>query len=283
MKKYFRIIFLLLFVCIVTGCRKTTDDSKKLTFAEWFIKNSNTAQTEIKKIDCPELNENSILAGSSKIFISDNTIYAYNVDKIFSNEKNCKAIGTIEGNKGIAVSRDNAIDADGFLYNDFWQRVDNINYDGPYVKDTFHTGWTEYFKRFELNTDIITSSDIFDVLNYEVLTYQNSELYAYRIDYMNNNPDGESIVYKINIDAIGNEKILKLYGSLVKTDKAYYILNKNTTNKKECEKYADVKCQYEYNLKKEETLTKYYDEIMNISNDYFITYDYELISVADYK
>ena len=136
MKKYFRIIFLLLFVCIVTGCRKTADDSKKLTFAEWSIKNSNTSQTEIKKIDCPELNENSILAGSSKIFISDNNIYAYNVDKKFSNEKNCKAIGTIEGNKGIAVSQDNAIDANGFLYNDFWQRVDNINYDGTYVKDT---------------------------------------------------------------------------------------------------------------------------------------------------
>ena len=294
MNKKTRVLFILLVsVILVSGCSKTEkiEDNKNLTFTEWAEKNIEI-NNNIRKINCPEINENSIMSGSSEIFITDNNIYKYNVDKLFSNDKNCKLIGTIDGSKPMAVNRDNAIDETGTLYNIFWQRVKDENYDGNYEKDTLHDGWKEYLKRFNVNKQMISASDIYSydeqrhIPNYEIITYTNDGLYLYNIDstnYSSNDyPKGKEFRYKINTDDINDEKIIRLYGSIVKTNKAFYTLSSNLTNKEECNKYADVKCEYEYSLKKDETLTKYYDEILNITNEYFITKDYELISVGGY-
>lgn len=289
MNKKIRVLFVLLVSLIfVSGCSKTEkiEDNKNLTFTEWTEKNIEI-DNKIKKINCPEINENSIMSGSSEIFITDNNIYKYNVDKLFTNDKNCKLIGTIDDSKPMAVNRDNAIDETGTLYNIFWQRVKDENYDGDYEKDTLHDGWKEYLKRFNVNKQMISSSDIFSIdeerhiPNYQIITYTNDGLYLYNIDYMSSS-DGKSDTYKVNTESLNDEKIIRLYGSIVKTNKAFYTISSNLTNKEECNKYVDVKCEYEYSLKKDETLTKYYDEILNITNEYFITKDYELISVGGY-
>ena len=125
-------------------------------------------------------------------------------------------------------------------------------------------------------------NNINNALDYEIITLNDNDLIAYNIDYMNYGeyPNGKDFVYKINIDNINDEKIIKIYSSIIKTDKAFYSISSRKTNKEQCDKYADVKCEYEYFLKKEEILSKYYEEIMNISSNYFITYNYELISMA---
>lgn len=273
---------------IICGCSQNrTKNEEVLSFSDWAIKELfENDNSKIKKINCIEINENSIMSGSNEIFVTDNNIYKYNTDKEFSNNTNCKLIGSINENKPIAVSQNNAIDEYGVLYNVRWQKINDKNYNGNYVKDTLTDGWREYFKRFKVNTNMISANDFFsgdekrNIPYYNILTYVENELYAYYIDY--GYPNGKEFKYKINIDEIGNEEILRLYGSFVKTNKSYYMINANIINKDMCEKYVDVDCEYSYLLKKDEILTKYYDEIMNITNDYFITKDYEMISVNDY-
>lgn len=288
MRKIFLISLLIATMCFVlVGCGKTKiKEEKNLTFTEWAKKN-NKIYNDIRKINCPEINESSIMSGSSEIFITDNSIYKYNVDKLFSNDKNCKLIGTIDGAKPIAVNRDNAIDETGTLYNIFWQLVKDSNYDGNYEKDDLHDGWKEYLKRFNVNKQIISASGNYsserDIPDYEIITYTNDGLYLYKIDYINsNNSNGTEFKYKVNTDSLKDEEIIRLYGSIIKTNKAFYTVSSNVINKEECNKYADIKCAYEYDLKKDETLTKYYDEILNITNEYFITKDYELVNVTGY-
>lgn len=285
-----KIIFSLLMVSmcfVLVGCdQKKLNEEKNLTFAEWAEKN-NKIYNDIKKINCPEIREDSIMSGSSEIFVTDNNIYKYNVDKLFSNDKNCKLIGTITDVKPIAVSKDNAIDETGTLYNIFWQRVENANYDGNYEKDDLHDGWKEYLRRLNVNKQLISANGNYssekDIPDYEIITYTNDGLYLYKIDYINsNNSKGTEYRYKVNIDSLNDEEIVRLYGSIIKTNKAFYKISSVNTNQRECNKYADIKCEYEYNLKKDETLTKYYDEILNITNSYFITKNYELVDITGY-
>ena len=76
--------------------------------------------------------------------------------------------------------------------------------------------------------------------------------------------------YISNPELINNEDIIALYylqkPIYIKTNKAYYILSKYKTNKEECEKYEDIKCEYSYKLNKDETLTKYYNDIKYLAN-----------------
>ena len=74
MNKKIRVLFVLLVSLIfVSGCSKTEkiEDNKNLTFTEWAEKNIEI-DNKIKKINCSEINENSIMSGSSEIFITDN-------------------------------------------------------------------------------------------------------------------------------------------------------------------------------------------------------------------
>lgn len=278
-------VFTICFVLV--GCdQPKVKEEKDLTFTEWAQKN-NKIYNDIKKINCPEIEESSLMSGSSEIFVTDNNIYKYNVDKLFSNDKNCKLIGTVENAKTIAVSKDNAIDEMDTLYNDFWQKVEDSNFDGNYQKDDKHNGWKEYIKRFNVNKQLISASGNYsigkDIPDYEIITYTNDGLYLYKIDYINsNNSKGTEYKYKVDIDSLKDEEIVRLYGTIIKTNKAFYKISSDIINKEECNKYADIKCEYEYSLKKDETLTKYYDDILNITNSYFITKNYDLVDITGF-
>lgn len=280
-----KILFILLIAIIaISGCSKNEVDNSDLSFTKWAVNNIKI-DNEIKRINCPFINENSIMSGSDKVFITDDNIYKYDVDKLFSNDMNCKLVGKITN--PMAVKSENAIDEDGILYNDFWQKVDNDDYDGDYVKDNYHDGWKKYLSSFDINKKLVSARDIYssdperNIPNHEIITYVNNELYLYNIDYMSDS-NGKSSSYKVNTDSLGDEEIIKIYGSIVKTNKAFYIVNSNLVNKEECSKYVDIKCIYEYSLKKDEVLTKYYDEILNITNKFFITKDYDLVSIGGY-
>lgn len=62
------------------------------------------------------------------------------------------------------------------------------------------------------------------------------------------------------------ETLVGIYGSYIKTNKAYYVYG--ATNKNECEKYADIEC--EYGIVKDKTLSDAYDEIYYMNNYYLI-------------
>lgn len=79
-----------------------------------------------------------------------------------------------------------------------------------------------------------------------------------------------------------DETVIALYSGqekqYIKTDKAYYYVNKYKTNKEECEKYIDVKCVYDNRIKKDNTLTEYYNNILyiTISGDNYLEFPIEL-------
>lgn len=290
MKKY-KLIFIVFSIFILTGCNKNNEDLEINnedininSFSDWIEQNLGT---NVEKIYCPEINENSIMSGSGSVFVTDNNIYKYNLEQLFNNEKNCKLIGKNIDDKLVAVFKENAVAEDGSLYNDRWQKIDDENYNGDFVKDTKTEGFKNYFSKFNINKQLLSSSDIFtsnkvlDIPNYDIITYTDNGLYAYKLVWTDSD-DIKEYKYKIDIDAIGNEKILKLYGTFLKTDRAFYMINSQKINKEKCEKYVDVECEYTYFLKKDEILTKFYDDILNITYSFIITMDYEIIDITDY-
>lgn len=235
------------------------------------------------KINCPELTENSIISNfNGEFFITNNNVYQLNYEQVYSNEKNCKLIGNIkEGTKPIIFDNHTIVDNKKNEYYISWEKNEKGDY---YILEPY-TNIYEHFERFDINLELVSAQKYSNGNfgeTYDIITYTQNGLFAYYIDGTYNE-EKKYYSYKINVDNINNERIIKLYGSTIKTDKAFYEINKRKTNKEQCEKYADVKCEYEYYLKQNKILTKYYNEIMNITEGRIITYGYEVFDMGLFK
>lgn len=260
-KKYL-ILMLLSIALLISGCNKNkyvennqlkenNKTNEGLTFWEEIDVRKGKLDLNYDKIICPELTENSIM-NSDYLFVSDNLIYRYNTSKIYNNDKNCIPIGTVSNKNVIFLSLlDGVSESSTNIYSDSEE-------------------WIKFKKNFNINSKLISYRSHFlgDIWqDYDVISFENGELIAYfnkeRIDSKGALMKNHSI--RINTDAITNEKIIKLYGSIIKTDKAFYLVKKSKINAEQCDEYTDVECQYEYVLEKEDFLTKYYDEILNFT------------------
>ena len=99
--------------------------------------------------------------------------------------------------------------------------------------------------------------------DYSIILSVDNKIKLYKPTYNNGEEVGE---YKdINYDFKG-ETVKAIIDNFIKTDKSYYKISRYATNKDECKKYADVKCQYDYKIEKAKYLTENYDKIAIVSN-----------------
>jgi len=70
------------------------------------------------------------------------------------------------------------------------------------------------------------------------------------------------------LDFLVSETIISLNRNIIKTDKSFYILKSKSTNKEECNKYADVECNTMYYVEKIDTLNEIYDKVIAAYDNY---------------
>lgn len=279
-------IFLLLLcsTLLLTGCNKKRNNSKpkERNFVEWTEENLTDFTTNSSKattINCPEINKDSVMIGANNIFINGNNIYAYDEYKLFSNDKNCNFIESFKGDKLVAIQTNlntNVIDERGRLW-----IIDNYTNKINYLHNDLWKDFVKIFNNHNISKIIISGNDtqytVTSLPVHNIVAYNNNELNLYDFSFQKD----QSNIYKVNIDNIKNEKIVKIYGSIIKTNKAFYIIKPYATNKDKCKKYVDIKCNYENKLVKHKILSKYYDEILNITGNSIITKDYKVIPLVE--
>lgn len=206
---------------------------------------SNPLNNENKKINfdkdnyqnfkCDVLNDVSIV--EMNYFLTKyGDLYYYDLGN-YKNGQNC-----------VEVNNANKIK---FKYGDMWVGVDKNIYQTNNKKEIQQFN----LKNYPVPEDVLAADDI---LKYDHNLILKKDGIIYNADSLE--------IYK----SFDNEKILDYkYESkkiiYLKTDKAYYI---NTiTNEEECRKYSDAKCKYK--LKRNDFLTKHYNEIAFI-DDYSI-------------
>lgn len=275
------LVILSIFIDNASKSSKTTiDKEKKENTSENQSKNKlskgfQERHTYYKTIKCPVLNDENIIgyiggsaSGNIQYIVTKNTVYVLNKSKLFSNDTNCKSIITEN------------FDSDIFNTSCDWGGCSietQNNYYTYSATDDKITKMEEdmeiYYKNFgrfsKLGNNVL--KDIGTYINFEdyvlILSVDN-KIKLYKPTFDNNgNEIGE---YKdINYDFKG-ETVKAIIDNYIKTDKAYYKISKYATNKDECKKYADVKCQYEYKIEKAKYLTENYDKIAIVSSNEII-------------
>lgn len=257
-------IFLIILIMLITGCEN--NDTTEENLLNDLIKINKKFNLKEESFICNELNENSIIDGN--IFVTGTKIYELNLQKIYSNETNCIEVGELQpGRYAKYINRGTIIDnkGEGYRLQDP-MRNDDYNYEKKEYK---------YDSNIKSNiVDLYGSDSIYSDNGYankyytaDNVIYDGMKLIGYHSKLENTKSYDEII----NTDAISNEKIINIYGYIIKTNKNFYIINSRKTNAEECNKYADIKCKYEYYLKRSEILSKYYDLILNINSNEIIT------------
>lgn len=253
----------------------TNENRPKSKLSEGFQKR----HTYYKTINCPILNEEDIIgyisgsaSGNIQYIVTKNTVYVLNKSKLFSNDTNCKSIITENFDSEIF---DASCDWGGCSI-----ETQNNYYTYSATDDKITKMEEEmeiYYKDFgqfsKLGNNVI--KNIGTYINFEdynfILSIDN-KIKLYKPTYDNNGNKGVGEYKDINYDFKG-ETVKAIIDNYIKTDKAYYKISKYATNKEECKKYADVKCQYEYKIEKAKYLTENYDKIAIVSNSDIIDKD----------
>lgn len=218
------------------------------------------------------LEEKNVILANEDFLVTDNSIYVVSFDKLFSNDSNYKKLGTNNNIVGIDM--------------DDWGYFHVLNDKQRILTCSMKNNCSELSNGAKLanQVSLLNGNSVID--NYLYIT--NDKLYFAKGVYLDSEGHKPKDAILINTtDSIGNEKIVAIYLSnskyFIKTDKAFYRFkeNKITTNKEECEKYADVTCTYEYEYKitKENKLTEHYNDIKYIANDKMIFNDNKVYSL----
>ena len=268
-------VTLSIFIDNASKSSKTTiDKEKKENTSEnqsksKLSKDFQERHTYYKTIKCQVLNDENIIgyiaSNSERYIVTKNTVYVLDKSKLFSNDTNCKSIST------------ESFDSDIFNVSCDWGGCSietQNNYYSYSATDDKITKMEEdmeiYYKNFgqfsKLGNNVLI--DIGTYINFEdyifILSIDN-KIKLYKPTYDNNGNKGVGEYKDINYDFKG-ETVKAIIDNYIKTDKAYYKISKYATNKEECKKYADIKCQYEYKIEKAKYLTENYDKIAIVSN-----------------
>lgn len=275
------LVILSIFIDNASKSSKTTiDKEKKENTSENQSKNKlskgfQERHTYYKTIKCPVLNDENIIgyiggsaSGNIQYIVTKNTVYVLNKSKLFSNDTNCKSIITENFDSEIF---DASCDWGGCSI-----ETQNNYYTYSATDDKITKMEEEmeiYYKDFgqfsKLGNNVIKNIGTFvNLEDYVLILSADNKIKLYKPTFDNNgNEIGE---YKdINYDFKG-ETVKAIINNYIKTDKAYYKISKYATNKDECKKYADVKCQYEYKIEKAKYLTENYDKIAIVSSNEII-------------
>ena len=262
------IILLLLIVVAVIFIPKNNMTNKSLV--EEASKNAKKKVTDYKKITSGEvLNENTSFRNYA--FISNNSIYIFNPDKLDEGVFEYKKVYDIPNNiKVMNIRPGYGADIKFIDYNDTLYTLADSNADNK-VRDSFdmylnaNYNLSNYLK-WEYSKEFLGKKVDYDFMSNYVYVKDNI---LYRLNYTNEKyPD----IYKVSGNYEG-EKVIRIYNErILKTDKGFYEivsyfdkeLNKNVTT-----------------TMKIKLLTKYYDEVLTFTYKYVILKDYTLIPIND--
>ena len=262
------IILLLLIVVAVIFIPKNNMTNKSLV--EEASKNAKKKVTDYKKITSGEvLNENTSFRNYA--FISNNSIYIFNPDKLDEGVFEYKKVYDIPNNiKVMNIRPGYGADIKFIDYNDTLYTLADSNTDNK-VRDSFdmylnaNYNLSNYLK-WEYSKEFLGKKLDYDFMSNYVYVKDNI---LYRLNYTNEKyPD----IYKVSGNYEG-EKVIRIYNErILKTDKGFYEivsyfdkeLNKNVTT-----------------TMKIKLLTKYYDDVLTFTYKYVILKDYTLIPIND--
>ena len=259
MKKvyYIKSLCLVVILLLICGCGK---NSKLEEIIEENNYGYGWGQSNSEGIVCEEIKD-AVSATEYFFVTSDGSLYKFNGQKLFSNNKNCMKVDY--GNNNISY----------ILVNGLYDKNNNLIYsiynDGNSTEVLSVSDYKD-IKGYNPN-DYLNLSDIND--DFDFVSY-GGDTNIYIKDHIvfwyvrnGNSETKEKKTYEIPSD----ENILGLFGAVIKTDKNYYVLT--VTNEEECEKYADTKCNVGF-IKS--SFNEIYDDIIFLSDKLLIDKDWHV-------
>lgn len=215
------------------------------------------------------LNENTNF--SEYAFISNNSIYIFNPQKLDSGEFEYKKVYDIDKNiKVMNIRPSSGADIKFIDYNDTLYTLHDENLDNK-VRDSYDMFLNADYKlnnylKWEYSTEFLGKKTDYDFMSNYVYVKDNI---LYRLLYNN---DRYPAVDKVSGNYEG-EKVIRIYNErILKTDKGSY----------------EIMSYFDTNLNKTVTttvrinlLTKFYDEILTFTYKYVVLKDYTLIPIND--
>ena len=215
------------------------------------------------------LNENTNF--SEYAFISNNSIYIFNPQKLDSGEFEYKKVYDIDKNiKVMNIRPSSGADIKFIDYNDTLYTLHDENLDNK-VRDIYDMFLNADYKlnnylKWEYSTEFLGKKTDYDFMSNYVYVKDNI---LYRLLYNN---DRYPAVDKVSGNYEG-EKVIRIYNErILKTDKGFY----------------EIMSYFDTNLNKTVTttvrinlLTKFYDEILTFTYKYVVLKDYTLIPIND--
>ena len=211
------------------------------------------------------LNENTNF--SEYAFISNNSIYIFNPQKLDSGEFEYKKVYDIDKNiKVMNIRPSSGADIKFIDYNDTLYTLHDENLDNK-VRDSYDMFLNaDYYLKWEYSTEFLGKKTDYDFMSNYVYVKDNI---LYRLLYNN---DRYPAVDKVSGNYEG-EKVIRIYNErILKTDKGFY----------------EIMSYFDTNLNKTVTttvrinlLTKFYDEILTFTYKYVVLKDYTLIPIND--
>ena len=215
------------------------------------------------------LNENTNF--SEYAFISNNSIYIFNPQKLDSGEFEYKKVYDIDKNiKVMNIRPSSGADIKFIDYNDTLYTLHDENLDNK-VRDSYDMFLNADYKlnnylKLEYSTEFLGKKTDYDFMSNYVYVKDNI---LYRLLYNN---DRYPAVDKVSGNYEG-EKVIRIYNErILKTDKGFY----------------EIMSYFDTNLNKTVTttvrinlLTKFYDEILTFTYKYVVLKDYTLIPIND--
>ena len=215
------------------------------------------------------LNENTNF--SEYAFISNNSIYIFNPQKLDSGEFEYKKVYDIDKNiKVMNIRPSSGADIKFIDYNDTLYTLHDENLDNK-VRDSYDMFLNADYKlnnylKCEYSTEFLGKKTDYDFMSNYVYVKDNI---LYRLLYNN---DRYPAVDKVSGNYEG-EKVIRIYNErILKTDKGFY----------------EIMSYFDTNLNKTVTttvrinlLTKFYDEILTFTYKYVVLKDYTLIPIND--
>lgn len=215
------------------------------------------------KIICDEIKDAISYSNNGFFITSSGDIYRFNSNKLFSNNKNC--IKTEFGNNNLLY----------ILGSGIYDKNNNeiyIIYENEIItKDEYNQSLSEEWKELIERNPPFTETSNYDLASInceddnETILIKNNIVYG--LEHFFKKEDEWLEIGRIPIE----EKIIYLNNSLIKTNKAYW--NLTITNKEECNKYVDIKCEKKI---VKNSLTEIYDEIIFATGNLLIDKDYYL-------
>lgn len=265
------IIITLGIIVINKGKNKENQTTSKSTSLVEASRQNTKTNTEYKKFVGGEVIDETT-SFSEFAFISNNSIYIFNPQKLETEELSYKKVYDIPSTiQATTISPGYGpdikfLDNNDTLYTLADENLDNKatgNYD-TYEKAIYKL--SDYLK-WEYTTTYLGKKIDYDIMSNYVYAKDNI---LYKKEY--NNTDKYPTIEKIEGNYEG-QKIIKIYNErIVKTDKAFYeIMSYFDTNQNKT-----ITTTVKINM-----LTKYYDEVLNFTYKYVILKDYTLIPIND--